>query len=88
MLLGSKSYILPVGYQYEISNPALWYTTEESKGIYRPLTEVVAGTIESGENEATATYEKAIIQPFSTKNAVVYSIDEAEQKGDGKVVFK
>lgn len=83
----TKSYTLPVGYVYNISNPALWYTSLVSKGIYLPLTEYVTGTIVSGQNTASAAYEEAVIQPFSNRYAEVYAIDEAEQKGDGKVVF-
>lgn len=83
-----KVYTLPVGYVYNISNPALWYTSLISKGIYIPLTASVTGTVASGQNTASAAYEEAIIQPFSNRYAEVYAIDDAEQKGDGKVVFK
>lgn len=88
MIISTKRFTLPVGYQYQISNPVLWYTSATSKGVYRPITPYISGTIASGRNEDTAHYEKAIIQPFSTKRAEVYAIDDAEQKGDGKVVFK
>lgn len=88
MIIATKRFTLPVGYQYQISNPVLWYTSATSKGVYRPITPYISGTIASGRNEDTAHYEKAVIQPFRNKYAEVYAIDDAEQKGDGKVVFK
>ena len=87
-VIDTEQYTLPVGFAYSLSNPALWFTDTSTRGIYSPVNEYTTGTIVSGANTAEASYYQSIIQSLNNRIATVYNVDEAEQKGDGKVVFK
>lgn len=87
-VIDTQQYVLPVGYVYNISNPALWFTDSSTRGVYSPINEYTTGTIDSGANTAEASYFQSIIQNLNNRRAFIYNVDEAEQKSDGKVVFK
>lgn len=60
MQLDKKTYLLPVGMTYTITNPYIDTTMNGHRYIYRPEDEAATGTIASGTNTDTEDYDIAL----------------------------
>lgn len=71
ILLKTLSYLLPVGYQYSITNPFIDKVLEDAhRYIFRPINAAASGTMVSGGLTDTEQYDVAI----DAYNKVVYII--------------
>lgn len=60
MQLDQKTYLLPVGMTYTITNPYIDMTMNGHRYIFRPLAAAATGTIASGANTSTQSYAAAL----------------------------
>lgn len=60
MQLDQKTYLLPVGMTYTITNPYIDMTMNGHRYIFLPLTAAATGTIASGANASTQSYAVAL----------------------------
>lgn len=74
MQLDKKTYLLPVGMTYTITNPYIDMTMNGHRYIYRPEDEAATGTIVSGTNTDTEEYDIALDLYMGNLNII--SVDE------------
>lgn len=60
MQLDQKTYLLPVGMTYSITNPYIDMTMNGHRYIFRPLAAAATGTVVSGTNTSTQSYAAAL----------------------------
>jgi hypothetical protein len=72
--LDKKTYLLPVGMTYTITNPYIDMTMNGHRYIYRPEDEAATGTIASGTNTDTEEYDIAL--DLYRGNLHIISVDE------------
>ena len=60
MQLDRKEYLMPVGYSYCITNPYIDFAMNGHWYVFYPEAEAATGTITSGTNESTQTYDVAL----------------------------
>lgn len=74
MQLDKKTYLLPVGMTYTITNPYIDVTMNGHRYVYRPEDEAATGTIVSGTNTDTEDYDIAL--DLYKGNLHIISVDE------------
>lgn len=71
--IGVRSYRLPVGYSYEITNPYLTLIFDHHWYVFRPTSPTISGTIQEGGNTAVQPEEVAL--DLFENDLMIHSVD-------------
>lgn len=87
IILGTRTYYLPVGYEYSIENPYLDMTFMPHRYVYRPEEEYAEGTIAAGTNTDEEEYQIALDFSYTDNVLYIISVDELEDQDEEGVVI-
>ena len=82
IVIAKRTYSLPEGYAYSISNPYLTLAWLGHEYVFRPTTEAVTGTMGSADQTATVNYRNALDLDMDTRILNIISVDEVERTSE------
>ena len=80
-----RTYLFPVGYSYTITNPYLDKYLDMHRYVFRPLNENATGTIVSGDNTNTQSYDIALDLYESVLHII--SVDQVTEDESSEIVI-
>ena len=84
--LGKKTYLFPVGYEYELENPYLDKSGAKHRYVYRPQNEKCTGTMASGTNTKTEPYDMALHYYVDSQILLILSVYAVAESGDTGII--
>ena len=79
LLITKRTYTLPEGYPYSISNPYLTLAWQGHEYVFRPTTNAVTGTMGSSDQTATVNCRIALDLDMDDRILQIISVDEVER---------
>ena len=76
--LDKQEFVLPVGYEYSITNPYIDQEMQNHRYVYIPQNEAAEGTVASGGTEDEELYDIALDMNYEDNVLSIYSVDELE----------
>ena len=70
--------MLPVGFEYSITNPYIDQEMSNHRYVYIPQNEAAEGTVASGGTEDEELYDIALDMDYEDNVLSMYSVDELE----------
>ncbi len=79
IVITKRTYKLPEGYDYSVSNPFLTLAWQGHEYVFRPTTAAVTGTMGVEDQTATVNYRVALDLDMDSRVLGIISVDEVER---------